>query len=724
MKKHRYKGRQLRHSENTGEDQFSTFDREKFKKKYLKKPHQNVSILEGKAGKSNFSHAKSLEPQNKKLNGLKKGRRRDQKKGRNLKFQTLKATVDKNQKGFAFLIFENKKVSDSFVPPREADALFHGDRVEVQLDSLGRTREIKVLEHRFKEVVGRFFLHSWTQNRSKNQQNGWVIYERKRAREEIYIPNSKLKVTQGDWVKTHLHFHETGPFRVTGEILEVYGKELPPSVDVSMVASEYGLIEEHSKLAVAEAEKFDSELSPKQWEEREDLRQLSFVTIDGETARDFDDAVFVERLKSGYVLWTAIADVSHYVKVGTHLDQEARSRSTSVYFPERAFHMLPNQLSENLCSLKPKLPRLALVAKIHFNYQADRVETQVIEAVIESKRRCTYNEIDQEWQKNLENLKWEFEPHFNLYQALRKKRIERGSLDFELPESEVLVEPTGEVKSIQNRTRLDSHRLIEEFMIAANEAVTEWMMEKKWPFVYRTHDQPSSESLEKFEAFASTLGIKMSLEGPSSPMIISDFLKRLEGHPAQSLLNMMLLRSMKQAVYSSTHGIHFGLASPAYTHFTSPIRRYPDLVVHRLLKMALHTQNQNRTLKSKTREKLEAELAEICDHCSYRERLAADAEREAIKLKQVRLMMTQLGNEFEGRIVGMVNSGIFVQLDQPFVEGMVSVESMSDDFYEFDEDHMIFKGKRKKAIYRIGDLVKIRVVRTDLDKRQIDFVIL
>ncbi len=646
----------------------------------------------------------------------KAGRAKDG-KSRKYDIAPLKATVDKNRKGFAFLIFENKKIQDAFISPREAEGLFHGDRVEVQLTSSGRVQGVKVIEHRFREVVGRFSPFN-----SRNTRAGFVVYERKRAREEIYVPKVLQAVNPNDWVRVKLQFHNEGPYSVTGEILDVYGQDLPPCADVAMISAEYSLSEGHSKSVEQEAERHRLEIPGKDLENRKDLREIPFITIDGETARDFDDAIFVEKSKTGYILWVAIADVSHYVKEGSQLDQEARSKGTSVYFPERAFHMLPRALSENLCSLRPHEPRLALVAEMKFDQNGKRLSTRIIEAVIESKRRATYNEIQSEWEQHQGDPNWSFSAHFQLFEAMRKMRMKRGSIDFELPEAEVKVEPTGEVISILNRARIGTHRLIEEFMIAANEAVTVWMMERAWPFVYRVHEEPSLQSLEKFQALAATVGVQVFLERLESPKVIAELIRKLEGHPAQSLLNMSLLRSMKQAVYSSTHGIHFGLASEAYTHFTSPIRRYPDLVVHRLIKMALRAQGKkNRTIQDHARGKLEKELAEICEHCSYRERLAADAERESIKVKQVRAMIQRLGDEFEAKVVGMIDSGFFVQLQTPFVEGMVSVDSMTDDFYEFNEERMVFYGRRKRRTFKIGDTVQVKVIRADLDRRQIDF---
>lgn len=654
----------------------------------------------------------------------------------------LKASVDKNRKGFAFLIFENKTMEDVFVPPREAEALFPGDRVEAVLSPRGELLELRVLEHRFREMVGRFSPHADSKRRS-----GWLIYERKKAHEEVFIPQFTGRVKEGDWIRVQLEFKEKGPHPVVGEILEVYGEQIPATADVKVISSEFNLLEGHSIKAKHEAVQCGNEVSAADLTGREDLRDVPFITIDGETARDFDDAIYVERFKSGYLLWVAIADVSHYVVEGSALDQEAREKGTSVYFPERAFHMLPSKLSESLCSLRPNEPRLTLVAKMTFDRFGVRQETEILEAVIESKRRATYTEIQAEADREEKNKKWIYRPHFELYQLIKKKRQERGSLDFELTEAEIRVDDQGEVLSITNRTRLDAHRLIEEFMISANEAVTEWMMARQRPFIYRVHDRPSEISLKRFQELAATVNVRFTLEDLDHPKGISNMLAGLENHPAQTLLNTALLRSMKQAVYRSTHGIHFGLASPGYTHFTSPIRRYPDLVVHRMIRMALQQKAQVQAMpKSLIIKKgqvsirkldrqfdtdLEQKLTEICEHCSYRERLAADAEREVIKVKQVRFMSKRLGEEFDARVSGVIQAGLFAQVLDPLVEGMVPIESMTDDLYEYDEERMVLVGVgqgtqagKKKRVIGMGDSLRVQVVRADIEARKIEFRII
>jgi ribonuclease R len=632
----------------------------------------------------------------------------------------LKASVDKNRKGFGFLAFENRQYEDAFVPPREAQSLFHGDRVEVTISPSGEVHQIRVLAHRFRELTGRYAPHPTGAARS-----GWIVYERKKAREEVFIPDLKgLKPEEGDWMRARLQFHEEGQHPVTAEILEVYGKDLPPAADVGMIANEYSLVEEHPEDSESEAREKRLEIPGKDLVGREDLRNVPFITIDGETARDFDDAVYVEREGDAYVLWVAIADVSHYVLKESALDRDAYSRATSVYFPERAFHMLPRALSENLCSLRPDEPRLTLVSRMVYDKQGKRLKTEVMEAVIQSKRRATYNQIQTEWEARRGDSAWEYAPHFALYQEIRKQRAARGSIDFDLPESEILVEKTGEVISIKNRARMDAHRLIEEFMIAANEAVTEWAMARDWPFVYRVHDVPAMQALEKFQTLAANVGVDFSI-GDASPKVMAELVKRLAGHPAQDLLNTALLRSMKQAIYSAEHGIHFGLASEGYTHFTSPIRRYPDLLVHRVLRQALRVEKGlERALSESERKRLADELAEACEHCSYRERLAADAERDANKLKQVRLMMRHLGDEFNGKVNGMTENGMFVLLEDPFVEGMIHKDTLDDDFYQFDDQHMIFFGRRKRRTFRMGDKVRVRVARADIDLRIVDFELL
>jgi|GEM_PF-314498 len=625
----------------------------------------------------------------------------------------LKARIDKNRKGFGFLQFENKEYEDAFLNPHEAERFFHGDRVEATISPRGEVVDVKVIEHRFRELVGRFYPAGKT---------GMVVYERKKAREELPVIGDSKGAKVREWVRAKVIYPEEEFGKVTCEIIEKYGEELPPSADIQMVAAEYSLVEEHSPEAVAEAESFVLDLKDPY---RTDLQHVPFITIDGETARDFDDAVFVERNREGgFTLWVSIADVSHYVRNGTVLDDEAYSRGTSVYFPERAFHMLPRALSENLCSLRPDGPRLTMTAKIEYDRAGKKTGVEVMNSLIQSRRRATYNEIQAEADANKDNEKWEFRTHYDLYGILRKLRNVRGSIDFDLPEPELRVEPTGEPISIKLRPRLDAHRLIEEFMISANESVTEWALERKLPFVYRVHDEPVKAAILRFQDLCANYGIKFDANAKNLPEAMNNVVKEIEEHPAQTLLNMALLRSMAQAHYSSVYGEHFGLASKAYTHFTSPIRRYPDLVVHRMLKLALQMEREKTKFDEKEREELEEKLAEITEHCSYRERIASDAERESIKLKQTRIMLKEVGNEFDAKIGGMNEHGMFAAITDPYVEGFIAQEGLNDDFYSYDEKRQTFTGKRTKKSYKVGDPVRVRVDRVDIDLRRIDLSVI
>jgi ribonuclease R len=625
----------------------------------------------------------------------------------------LKARIDKNRKGFGFLQFENRDYEDAFLNPHEAERFFHGDRVEATVSERGEVVEVTVIEHRFRELVGRFYPLGKT---------GMVVYERKKAREELPIIGDAKGAKVREWVRAKVIYPEEEFGKVSCEIIEVYGEELPARADIQMVSAEYSLVEEHSPEAVAEAESFVLDLKDPN---RTDLQHVPFITIDGETARDFDDAIYVERTREGgFTLWVAIADVSHYVRQGTALDDEAYSRGTSVYFPERAFHMLPRALSENLCSLRPDGPRLTMTAKITFDRNGKKTGVEVMNSLIQSRRRATYNEIQAEADANVGNAQWEFRTHYDLYAILRRLRNERGSIDFDLPEAEVRVEPTGEPISIKNRPRLDAHRLIEEFMIAANESVTEWALERKWPFVYRVHDEPARQAILKFQELCAHYGVNFAYSEKNLPEALNAVVKEIVGNPAAILLNTALLRSMAQAHYGSVYGEHFGLASKAYTHFTSPIRRYPDLVVHRMLKLALDIEREKRKLGETEREEIEEKLAEITEHCSYRERIASDAERESIKLKQTRIMLKEVGNEFDAKVGGMNENGMFAAIDDPFVEGFIPQEGMNDDFYAYNEERQVFVGRRTKKTYKVGDPLRVRVDRVDLDLRRIDLSVI
>ena len=653
----------------------------------------------------------------------------------------LRATVDKKGSGIAFLVFIGGVRPDVFVSRAEASGLLTGDLVEVRLDSRGQIQKLQVLQRRYREMVGRYVAASSSEPRRGGRKvRAQVSVERKRLAERFAVLEDLEGVQTDDWVRGALIYPENSSSaerhpNIGMRLIENYGAELPPATDVTIVALEYQLNEFHSPEAVAEARAHQLAIPGDDLLGRTDLRHLPFFTIDGETARDYDDAIHVEAHAHGeHTLWVAIADVSHYVMEGSALDLDARIRGTSVYFPERAFHMLPQALSENLCSLRPHEPRLALVAKIRFNTLGERIQTEVFSGVIQSVRRATYTEVHAEYLQHQYDPDWMLAPHYQVYEILRAARTRRGSIDFEFPEAETQVEPTGEVISIRVRPRLSAHRLIEEMMIAANEAVTHWIRRetqsagKPWPFIYRVHEAPSLVALTQFSELARSLGVHINFEGGATPGALSALLQDLEGHGAKDVLSMALLRSMKQAVYSAEHGIHFGLASTGYTHFTSPIRRYPDLVVHRILRRLIQAQNKSQSQSSSVRlgdaqrRALEQELDEVSHYCSLRERLATDAEREALKIKQIRAIAPHVGLQFLGKIVGIIGAGIFVQLQDPFVEGMVNEQDLGTQGFIYDPDRRtFFHADSDGHRLEIGQAVKIQVAAACVGERRVDF---
>lgn len=614
----------------------------------------------------------------------------------------LRATVDKNRVG-TFLVFDDKSKEDLRLHPAEVNRFYSGDRVRVTWSSQNK-RDIQLIAHPLRFLIGKYQAHPLRKN------EGSIDYVKKKKVIRVFLKNVSTEVLPGDWLKVEVMYRQG---KIFGNVLQHYGPGWPPERDVDWVASHFQWEEQHSFEAIQEASTFSEKTIEATLPDRKDLRSLPFMTIDGETARDFDDAVYVEKKEKGFFLWVAIADVSHYVREKSALDQEAFQRGTSVYFPERAFHMLPASLSEEWCSLKPNVPRLALVARLHFSLSGEQKAVELLEAVIQSHRRATYSEIQSEWEAFL-SQKNEVPPFleaaFLLFQVLKKKREQRGSIDFDFPEPEVKVNSkTGEVQAITLRSRLEAHRLIEEFMIAANEGVTDWAMQRKAPFLYRIHPQPDVLSIQKFQNFLKSMGIFLKISKPEDPAEISAMVKKLSQHPSAVVLQQLLLRSMKQASYAATHDVHYGLASKGYTHFTSPIRRYPDLVVHRLLKKLMQGKF----------EKIHA-LETVAAHCNERERLAVEAEREAIRLKQVRFIERYVGEVFTGTIVGMVRSGFFVQLQDPYVDGLVSEENLGWD-YRWDEQRMIFRHAGQQFL--LGDVVSVQVARVDIEKLFVDFVL-
>ena len=491
----------------------------------------------------------------------------------------------------------------------------------------------------------------------------------------------------------------------------------------------YGWPREFSEEALQEADRRGPRPDPAEFASRRDLRALTTFTIDGETARDFDDAVGIERAPAGgYRLYVSIADVAHYVPRGSAVDGEAYARGTSVYFPDRALPMLPPALSSGACSLKAGTDRLCRTALLEVNRRGEVERAEVFRSVVRSAARLTYTEVgrilvdrDASVIDRYAGLVEPLRVMEELARLLMERRNARGSLDFELPETEIVLDEHRMPTDVRRAERTIAHRIIEEFMIAANEAVARYLRERKFPCVYRVHEGPDEDTLDAIAPFLSTLGYPLRRgKEKVSPGDVRQVLEACRGKPEERVLHRMLLRSMKQAYYDPDNVGHFGLASDAYLHFTSPIRRYPDLMVHRLLDQAM----TGRKPDPREREELAAYLREAADHGSARERLAMDAEREMADLKKAQFMTGKIGQACTGVVTDLAGFGFFVELDAWFVEGLVSFQSLQDDFYRYYETAHVVKGQNHGRTFRMGDPVTVRVARVKLFQGEIDFELL
>jgi len=618
--------------------------------------------------------------------------------------------------GYGFVIPEKEGEEDLFIGPRNLKEAMHGDRVVARIESVRKKgkegRIIRVLERKTRKVVGKFM-------RGKNYS--YIIPEDERIFQEILIPEGETKRARPNQiVVAEITQYPTERARPEGRVIHILGYSADPEIEPQIIIHKYDLPHRFSSAAMKEAQRLPSVLSPREYRDRIDLRGIPTFTIDGEKARDFDDAVSIQVESDGRIrLYVSISDVSHYVKEGTALDDEAYFRGTSVYFPDRAIPMFPPELSNQLCCLHPQVDRLTITVELEFDANGEPRGYRFYPSVIRSYERLTYTIVKQILLDGEETQRERFKPLVPsleqmafLAQKMRQKRMERGTLDFDLPEPEVILDLQGATEQIIRSERNLAHQIIEEFMIAANEAVARFMEERRCPSIYRIHEPPSPEAIEIFRRFVSPLGYRVRKDFDGSPKELQRVLIEAQGRPEERVINHILLRSMKWAKYSSKNQGHFGLASKAYTHFTSPIRRYPDLIVHRLLKKALLDQEAGVS---------EEELARKADHLSQRERVAMEAEREILDRYRVRFMKDKIGEEYDGVVGNVKPFGFFVELKEIFVEGLVRMTSLHDDYYHYHEDKYCLIGERTHRRIRIGDPVRVRVERVDLERRHIDF---
>ena len=466
------------------------------------------------------------------------------------------------------------------------------------------------------------------------------------------------------------------------------------------------------KLAIKECEKIDPFISKKEIRKRRNLTELTCFTIDPEDAKDFDDAVSIEKIENGgFLLGVHIADVDHYVNKNEHIDKQALSRGTSIYLPDRVIPMLPSKLSENLCSLKPDENRLALTVMIKIDAQGNITEYEIFESIIKSKARLSYESAEELIFSNNKHteISSAIKTMYKLSRILDKKRLDRGYIDFDVPEVKISLDENGKVFDIQKKRRLSSHVLIEEFMLLANQCVAEYITKKKIPMIYRIHETPDDIKIKDFALLAKTLDYRFDQNKSEDPKYIQRFLHRTNGEKHHVLISHTLLTCMQKAIYSTKNVGHFGLALKCYTHFTSPIRRYPDLIIHRILKNKFKNRIDN--------------LTEIAGIASEREQIAVKIERETIKLKQVEFMKNKVGDIFKGVISGVQPYGLFVELNDTLAEGLIHVSALKNDYYTFSEKQFALVGRRTKRRFHLGDPVRVQVVKIDVNKRLIDFIL-
>ena len=629
------------------------------------------------------------------------------------KADLIKGRVEGHPDGFGFLRRDDGE-PDIFLGPKEMREVLHGDRVIVRIAGLDRRgrpegKLVEILERANTRVVGRVI----------NEHGVTIVVpENRRLAQDILVaPGGRKKPEAGQIVTVELVEQPTKFAQPIGRIVEVLGNYADPGMEIEIALRKHDLPFEFSSDAKAQARKLPDKVRKKDWAGREDLTQLALVTIDGETARDFDDAVYCERQGKGYRLIVAIADVSHYVDAASALDKDAFDRGNSVYFPRRVIPMLPEKLSNGLCSLNPQVERLAMVADMAISASGEIKNYRFYPAVIWSHARLTYTQVaaalydkDPAVRAELATLLPHLENLDQLFRVLLKARAKRGAIDFETTETRMIFDDKGKIAQIVPEVRNDAHRLIEECMLAANVSASDFLAGREHPALYRIHDAPSEDKLAKLREFLKEFGL--GLGGGDEPRA-SDFARLLEqvkDRPDAQLLQTVMLRSLKQAMYSPENVGHFGLAYESYTHFTSPIRRYPDLLIHRGIKAALAGEQYH-----------PGDWEQIGLHCSMTERRADDATRDVVAFLKCFFMQDRVGEEFVGSVSAVVPFGLFVALDDIFIEGLLHISDLGSDYFHYDETRHALMGERTAKQFRLSDRVRVQLVRVDMATNKIDF---
>ncbi|ENZ5590438.1 ribonuclease R [Enterococcus hirae] len=649
-----------------------------------------------------------------------------------LKPVLIEGTFRANERGFGFVTIDPEE-DDIYIPKEATGYAMDGDTVAIDIiktadTAMDRGAEGKVVEIRKRattQLAGEFVAYK-EEEISETDLYGVVIPKDKKLNQfKVYAAAEGIRPVDGSIVMVELtHYPEKNyATSLEGIVKQVIGHKNDPGMDILSIVVSNGIPTKFPDDVLAEADQVPDTINEKDLVGRRDLREQLIVTIDGEDAKDLDDAVTVKKLANGnYFLGVHIADVSNYVTEGSQLDREAYERGTSVYLTDRVIPMIPQRLSNGICSLNPHVPRLTMSCEMEIDPNGQVVSHDIFPSVIQTTERMTYTAVNQILEEQDEQVMERYQqlvPMFQemqeLHQILEEMRIRRGAISFEDREAKILVEPDGQPTDILLRSRGVGERLIESFMLAANETVAEHFNKRNFPFIYRIHEQPKEEKMQRFFDFASALGIVVrGTKGTITPKDLQKVIENVEDKPESAVINTMLLRSMQQARYSEDNFGHYGLAAEYYTHFTSPIRRYPDLIVHRLIR----SYGQDPSEANQTY--WENELPEIAEHSSKMERRAVEAEREVDAMKKAEYMMDKVGEEFEGIISSVVKFGLFIELPNT-IEGLIHINELKQDYFHFIENHLALVGERTGLTFKIGQKVRVKVIKADPEERAIDF---
>ncbi len=645
---------------------------------------------------------------------------RNRRKGYGLveKMDLVPGHVQGHRDGFGFLI-PDEGGEDLFLSAKEMRAVMHGDRVVARVSGIDRRGRkegqiVDVLERRNLRIVGRLHAEGGV---------GFVVPNNRRITQDILVPTEdRAESRTGQIVVVEITQPPSAYRQPVGKVVEILGEHMAPGMEIDIALRDHELPIEWPDAVEKEIATLDPKVPDAAKKGREDIRSVPLVTIDGEDARDFDDAVFCERDGRGWRLLVAIADVSHYVTPASALDDEARNRGNSVYFPERVIPMLPEILSNGLCSINPDVDRLCMVCEMRISPSGAVGESRFFEGVMRSHARLTYTKVaamlvdqDASLRAQYAALVPHLEELYKLYNALRTQREKRGAIDFETTETRIVFGADRKIERIVPVIRNDAHKLIEECMIAANVCAGEFLQDMEIPALFRVHEGPKPEKLTDLRAFLAELGLSIGGGDKPEPKHYAKLIKQIQGRPDFNLIQTVLLRSLSQATYTPENLGHFGLAHEAYVHFTSPIRRYPDLLVHRAIRHVLAKKKPEKFRYS------HGDMITLGEHCSATERRADEATRDAVDWLKCEYMTDKVGEEFDGIITGVTGFGIFVELKDIFVEGLVHVTALLNDYYHFDQGKHRLRGERTNTVYRLADKVRVRVVRVNLDDRKIDF---